>query len=139
MQSPAVPGASATEKIGFFPRLLAFIVDAIVLGVVTAILTSVVFAGDVVRSQGLGTLLGLAYYVYFWSGAGGGQTLGMKVLNIKVERTDGTPLTVTGAIVRYVGLIVSFFVVLLGVIWIIFDPQKQGWHDKIAGTYVVRA
>jgi uncharacterized RDD family membrane protein YckC len=139
LQSPAISEPGAAENIGFFPRLLAFLVDAVILAVVTGILTAVLFGGEGARSQGLGTLLGLAYYVYFWSGAGGGQTLGMKVLNIKVQRTDGTPLTVTGAIVRYVGLLVSFFVVLLGVIWIIFDPQKQGWHDKIAGTYVVRA
>ena len=113
--------------------------DAALLGIVGGILSSVLFGAEVGRSRGLGTLLVLAYCVYFWSGAGGGQTLGMKVLNIKVEQTDGTQLTVTGAVVRYVGLIVSFVVILLGVIWILFDPQKQGWHDKMAGTYVVRA
>jgi uncharacterized RDD family membrane protein YckC len=37
-----------------------------------------------------------------------------------------------------VGLIISFAILLLGVIWVAFDRRKQGWHDKIAGTVVVR-
>lgn len=40
---------------------------------------------------------------------------------------------------RWIGLVISFIVVLLGVIWVGFDPKKQGWHDKIAGTIVVRS
>jgi uncharacterized RDD family membrane protein YckC len=45
---------------------------------------------------------------------------------------------VVRALLRYVGLIISIVVLLLGVIWIAFDSRKQGWHDKIAGTVVVR-
>jgi uncharacterized RDD family membrane protein YckC len=41
-------------------------------------------------------------------------------------------------LLRYVGLIISFLVIFIGVIWVAFDPNKQGWHDKIAGTYVVK-
>ena len=120
-------------------RTLAFIVDAILVGIVNGILTSFLFEGDWTRGQGFGTILGLAYYVYFWSSAGGGQTLGMKALGIKVIRTDGSQLTVTGAIIRYVGLIIAFVCLFIGVIWVAFDANKQGWHDKIAGTYVVKA
>ena len=134
---PAVPPTG--EKIGFLTRTLAFIVDAILLGVVNGVLTSVLFGGDLARGQGLGTILGLAYYVYFWSSAGGGQTLGMKALGLRVVKTDGSALTVTGAIIRYVGLIIAFFCLFIGVIWVAFDANKQGWHDKIAGTYVVKA
>ncbi|HET7686351.1 MAG TPA: RDD family protein, partial [Candidatus Limnocylindria bacterium] len=36
------------------------------------------------------------------------------------------------------GLIISFVVILLGVIWVAFDSRKQGWHDKLAKTLVVR-
>jgi uncharacterized RDD family membrane protein YckC len=46
---------------------------------------------------------------------------------------------VTGAIIRYVGLILAFLCLLIGIIWVAFDANKQGWHDKIAGTYVVKA
>ena len=50
---------------------------------------------------------------------------------------DGTPITLGTAIVRWIGLVISFVVILLGVIWVGFDPRKQGWHDKMAGTIVV--
>lgn len=63
----------------------------------------------------------------------------MRVLDLKVIRTDGSALTLTQALIRYVGLFVSFLVLAIGVIWVAFDANKQGWHDKIAGTYVVRA
>jgi uncharacterized RDD family membrane protein YckC len=136
----ALPAVALTgEKIGFLTRTLAFIVDAILLAVVNGLLTNVLLEGDFARGQGLGTILGLAYYVYFWSSAGGGQTLGMKALSIQVVKTDGTALSVTGAIIRYVGLILAFLCLLIGIIWVAFDANKQGWHDKIAGTYVVKA
>ena len=102
-----------------------------------AILSGLLFA-DAERTNGFIALLDLVYFAYFWSGQGGGQTLGMRALNIRVARTDGSTLTVSGAVIRFVGLIVSFAVLFLGVIWVVFDSQKQGWHDKLARTYVVR-
>ncbi len=63
----------------------------------------------------------------------------MKALNIKVVKTDGSQLDLVGALLRYVGLVISIVPLFIGVIWAAFDAQKQGWHDKIAGTYVVRA
>lgn len=135
---PAVSGAAA-DKVGFLRRAVALIVDAVLLGVVSSIIGGILFGSDPGRGNALSTILGLAYYVYFWSSAGGGQTLGMKALGIKVIKTDGSLLTVSGAVIRYVGLLISFLVLFIGVIWVAFDAQKQGWHDKIAGTYVVRA
>lgn len=134
--------AVTAEKVGFLTRVLAFIIDAILVGIATSIVASVLGGEPGVmdaRGQGISTLLGLAYYLYFWSSYGGGQTLGMRALNIKVIRTDGTQLDLVGALIRYVGLIISFIVVFLGVIWVAFDAEKQGWHDKIAKTYVVKA
>jgi uncharacterized RDD family membrane protein YckC len=51
---------------------------------------------------------------------------------------DGQPVTYGTAIIRYLMLIVSIIVRLLGVIWVAFDSRKQGWMDKVAGTYVIR-
>jgi RDD family. len=39
---------------------------------------------------------------------------------------------------RWVGMIISGLVLLLGYIWILIDKKNQGWHDKIAGTYVIK-
>lgn len=97
--------------------------------------------GGIVGGNSLATInlvLGLVYFLYFWSAAGNGQTLGMRVLNLQVVKTDGSPLPIQTAIIRYLGLIVSFVVIFIGVIWVAFDAEKQGWHDKIAGTYVVK-
>ena len=130
---------ATTEKIGFLTRALALIIDIILLAIVSSILNAIVFGGDVVRGNGLSTLIGLVYYLYFWSSYGHGQTLGNRALGIRVVKTSGSELTLTDAFIRYVGLILSFIVVFIGVIWVAFDPNKQGWHDKIASTYVVKA
>jgi uncharacterized RDD family membrane protein YckC len=130
---------ATTEKIGFLTRALALIIDAVIVGIISGILNSILFGGDLIRGNGLSTLLGLAYYLYFWSSYGHGQTLGNRALNIRVVKTNGSELTLMDAFIRYVGLILSFICLFIGVIWVAFDANKQGWHDKIAGTYVVRA
>jgi len=130
---------ATTEKIGFLTRALALIIDGIIVGIVGGILNGILFGGDLVRGNGLSTLLGLAYYVYFWSSYGHGQTLGNRALGIRVVKTDGSELSLTDAFIRYVGLILSFLCLFIGVIWVAFDANKQGWHDKIANTYVVKA
>jgi uncharacterized RDD family membrane protein YckC len=135
----ATPTFAITEKIGFLTRALALIIDAIIVGVVSSVLNGIVFGGDLVRGNGLSTLLGLAYYLYFWSSYGHGQTLGNRALGIRVVKTNGSELTLIDAFIRYVGLILSFICLFIGVIWVAFDANKQGWHDKIASTYVVKA
>jgi uncharacterized RDD family membrane protein YckC len=136
----AVVTSSATaEKIGFLTRTVALIIDFIILGIVGNVLNSILFGGDAVRGNGLTTLIGLAYYLYFWSSYGHGQTIGNRALSIRVVKTSGSELTIVDAFIRYVGLILSFLCIFIGVIWVAFDPNKQGWHDKIASTYVVKA
>ena len=130
---------ATTEKIGFLTRALATIIDFVVLGIAGNILNSILFGGDPVRGNGISTLVGIAYFLYFWSSYGHGQTLGNRALNIRVVKTTGGELTLTDAFIRYVGLILSFLCLFVGVIWVAFDANKQGWHDKIASTYVVKA
>lgn len=132
-------GAAVTQaKAGFWIRTIAYIVDAIIIGIFGSIVNNILFSGEAVRSSGLNLLIGLLYFVYFWSAQGQGQTLGMRIFNLKVVKTDGSQLDYVGALLRYVGLFISFVVFAIGVIWVAFDADKQGWHDKIAGTYVVK-
>lgn len=140
MTTATMPTAITTEKAGWWTRFLAILIDSIGLGIVSAILSSLTGGDATGRSaNGLQTLLGVAYFCYFWSSYGKGQTFGMRALNIKVVKTDGSQLDLIGAFIRYVGLIISIACLFIGVIWAAFDGQKQGWHDKIAGTYVVKA
>jgi len=141
MAAEATPVAVTTNKAGFWVRFFAILIDSIGIGIVSGILSGLINSStdpfDTSRSS-LQTLIGVLYFCYFWSAQGGGQTLGMRVLNIKVVRTDGSSLTILQAFIRYIGLIVSIVCLFIGVIWAAFDANKQGWHDKIAGTYVIR-
>jgi uncharacterized RDD family membrane protein YckC len=141
MAAEATTVAVTTNKAGFWVRFFAILIDSIGIGIVSGILAGFMNSSsdpfDTSRSS-LQTLIGVLYFCYFWSAQGGGQTLGMRVLNIKVVRTDGSALTILQAFIRYIGLIVSIACIFIGVIWAAFDSNKQGWHDKIAGTYVIR-
>jgi uncharacterized RDD family membrane protein YckC len=134
---------------GFWIRALALILDALILGVLSSALLPLTGIGTMVEiepnrfvvnygANAVSTLLGLVYFIGFWSLRG--QTPGMMPFNMKVVRADdGGPVDLVRGLLRYVGLIISFAAILLGVIWVAFDSRKQGWHDKIAGTVVVRA
>jgi uncharacterized RDD family membrane protein YckC len=131
---------ATTEKAGWGTRALAILIDAIGVGIVAGAVSAVLGSDLSSRQyQGISTLFQAAYFTYFWSAAGKGQTLGSRALNIRVVKTDGSYLDYVGAFLRYVGFFISCVVLLIGVIWAAFDAQKQGWHDKIAGTYVVKA
>jgi uncharacterized RDD family membrane protein YckC len=132
--------AAATDKAGWGTRALAIIIDAIGVGIIAGAVSSIL-GGDLSsrQYQGLSTLFQAVYFTYFWSAAGKGQTLGSRALNIRVVKTDGSYLDYVGAFLRYIGFVISCVVLFIGVIWAAFDGQKQGWHDKIAGTYVVKA
>ena len=82
-------------------------------------------------------LIQMLYFAILWSRRGasfGQQLLGVQVRN---ER-DGTRISFARGCLRYVGYIVSIWVLYIGLIWVAFDPRKQGWHDKIAGTVAIR-
>lgn len=55
-----------------------------------------------------------------------------------VDATTGGKPTTGQFIIRYLGYYISMIPFFLGIIWIIFDKRKQGWHDKLAGTVVLR-
>jgi len=139
MAAEATAVAVTTNKAGFWVRFFAVFIDFLGVGIVSNIISGVMGADPMsTSSSSINTLLGVLYFCYFWSAQGGGQTLGMRVLNIKVIRTDGSSLTILQAFIRYIGLFVSILCLFIGVIWAAFDANKQGWHDKIASTYVVR-
>src|SRR2546427_9145120 len=133
-QQQAQPIASG-EAAGFGERLVAYIIDAVALGFVSGILF--VLMGGAPASRLLGLAFGLMYTIGFWSA--GGATPGKMLMKLQIVRADdGGEISVGTALLRYVGYFISGIAVGLGFLWIIWDDKKQGWHDKIAGTRVIR-
>ncbi|NDJ60843.1 MAG: RDD family protein, partial [Chloroflexi bacterium] len=83
-------------------------------------------------------IIGLGYNWFFWT-QWNGQTPGKRLMNIRVIKANGEPLTFTDSLLRYVGYYINTFLLMIGWIWAIFDSNRQGFHDKLASTYVVRA
>lgn len=146
-----VPSPSQTvEVIGFGRRFVAYFLDAIILWVVQVFIgfcggfALAIIAegnGDAAATLNLlltcvSLLISASYFVVFWASTG--QTPGKMALGIKVIGIDGSPVSWGKAILRYIGYIISSLVFALGFIWVAFDAKRQGWHDKIASTYVVR-
>ncbi len=126
------------EKAGAGTRLVSYIIDAIILWIIGAIVGLIFMAigvGYVAASIIVGILISLGYFTYFF---GNGQTPGMKVMKIKLCGTDGTyPIGYGKGFLRWIGMLISALVIYIGFLWILIDKDKQGWHDKIAATYVV--
>lgn len=152
----ANPVSPAAVYAGFGARFLASLVDGIIVGTIYLVLMIPVFIlGIVTASSGgnrdataivsilifllqvIGSFIALGYYIYFTAK---GQTLGKKALKIRVVRVEsGESPGYTKAFLREViGKMVSAMVFGLGYLWMLWDPKKQTWHDKIADTVVVK-
>ena len=139
------PGyAAAAAYGGFWIRVVAYIIDAIILGVVYGIIDAIfrvnpsnTTSGAYGAASGLNLVIGIAYFTYMWSQQG--ATLGQRIFRLRVvDANTGQQISVGKALLRWLGLFISFIVCFIGVIWVAFDSRKQGWADKIAGTFVLQ-
>ena len=148
-------GGIVLEFAGFWRRAAAFVIDMVVLSVITSVCMPYRYFGfikfwsldmfssfaswflipQLILGDVLVVLVTVVYFAIFWVWRG--QTPGKMVMEIKVVRPDGSNVTPLIALLRYLGYIVSAALLSIGFIWIAFDKQKQGFHDKIAGTFVV--
>jgi uncharacterized RDD family membrane protein YckC len=100
---------------------------------VSAILQAIVGRGG---GYGIGILITLGYFTYFHGTTG--QTPGDAALSIRVVGKDtGAPIGYSRAFVRWLVSLVSGIVILLGYLWMLWDSEKQTWHDKAANSVVV--
>jgi uncharacterized RDD family membrane protein YckC len=132
-------------------HLIAWIIDGIILsviawlimivvGIVTGLVASTGSEGGTAISALVGLIAILAFtlvwYPYWWSKSG--QSPGKKLMHLKVVRAEnGALLSFGGGFLRLIGYWVSGFVFYIGFLWILVDGKRQGWADKIAGTYVI--
>jgi uncharacterized RDD family membrane protein YckC len=145
---------------GFRRRLFAFLIDKVILYFVSLILFLIgllalglrddmmdripTSSADLTHGMGVFALLyltasllaGMTYFTWFHGIAG--RTPGKMLLGLRVIQASGDPMTPGIAFLRWVGYLISGLVLCLGFLWIAFDGRKQGWHDKIAATLVIR-
>jgi uncharacterized RDD family membrane protein YckC len=121
------------EPAGAGIRLGASIIDSVIVVVIERILSVVL---DRSAAEVLSVLFYPLYVVGFWYARG--ATPGKMMLGLQIVNRDGSPLGLVASLLRFVGYLVSTLVLMLGFLWIIWDKDKQGWHDKIAGTLVVK-
>ena len=130
--TPAAPPALSIElanRAGFWIRTAALLLDLILVAIVCAVI-------GLPTHHGLLLILA-AYGAVMWKLRG--TTIGGIVCGLRVARLDGRAIDWPTAVTRALGSFLSFFIVGLGFIWVIFDAERQSWHDKIAGTVVVHA
>ena len=131
------------EYAGFWIRAWAFLIDGFLIALITTPLSSIIFGGAYIASVDLfmdflvSSLLPAAYVILFW--VYNGATPGKMAISAKVvDAVTGEHPSAPRYIARYVGYLLSMLPLGLGFIWIAFDKRKQGWHDKLSGTVVVR-
>lgn len=143
---------------GFASRALAFAIDiailAALLGMTTWLITNTVdllglgnYFEAMLTADNLlgivgslatafyGIIVVVAYFLVLWLLTG--QTIGMMALGLRVVARDGGRVTVWKGLLRWIGYLISAAFLFLGFLWIVVDSKRQGWHDKLAGTYVV--
>lgn len=162
--APEAISPTAAEYAGFWLRLASTFIDVFVLGFV-GVTVQFIFgfsrlfeAGLLVQQTeprqpllaagvlliglvGTSILVFMAIEIVYFAGltAAYGATVGKMVLGLRVVTTNGQKIGFGKAALReIIGKWISGLVFGLGYLWVAFDEKKQGWHDKIAGTYVVK-
>jgi uncharacterized RDD family membrane protein YckC len=128
------PGAKV-HYAGFWIRVAALVIDAVVIGLPVVAIVEGTGATGTPTGETFRFFATAAYLIVLW--ATWGRTVGERLVGVHVVRDDGGRVSWGTAAVRYLGLLVSLVALLLGVIWIAFNPRKQGWMDIMAGTFVV--
>jgi uncharacterized RDD family membrane protein YckC len=133
-QPYASTGGASGPRAGFWRRFAAVFVDGIILSIPYWVLLAIVSQG---AASGLTILIDLAYFTYL-EGSDSGQTIGKKLLGIRViDFNSGGSIGYPRAFGRYLGRYISGFVLLLGYLWMLWDREKQTWHDKLVSSVVV--
>ena len=127
----AVGDLLACPKASFLDRLVAAVLDLFLVAIAYNLLDF-----NLWRNEGnMFFLMLIAYHIVFW--AWKGTTVGGIVCSLRVVKTNGAALQPADAVVRALSGLFSIAALGIGFLWILRDPERQSWHDRIAGTYVV--
>ncbi|WP_335924473.1 RDD family protein [Shewanella indica] len=144
----SIPESSYPIYVGFWERLAATLLDSLMLMCITVPLTLYVYGIDPIMTGNtfikgpldllINYLLPIVLVILFWrykSATPGKMALRAVIVDAETLQKPST----ASLIIRYLGYIPSTLLFGLGYIWVAFDPRKQSWHDKLAGTLVIRA
>jgi uncharacterized RDD family membrane protein YckC len=128
------PAGPSGPRASFWRRLGAILIDGLIIGIPIAVLAAIV-DNDAVAIVWIAVVFG---YLAYFEGSPSGQTVGKRALGIRViDFSAGGPIGFGRAALRTLGRILSQFICYLGYLWMLWDREKQTWHDKIANTVVV--
>ena len=137
---------SNLEYAGFWIRLWASAIDSVLIGVIIWPVLTLIYGRQYWSSDKLvqgpvdilvSLVLPAIAIVVFWISRQ--ATPGKMAISARiVDAKTGAPPTSAQLVGRYLGYYVSMLPLFMGMIWVAFDPRKQGWHDKLTGTVVVR-
>lgn len=115
-------------------RFLALVIDTMISSAIGGALGangSWFLAGLVGLVVGIGYQWGFLVY-------NNGQTPGKMLLGLRVIKVDGSPIEHIDAVMRYIGYTINTWILMLGWLWAVVDDNRQGFHDKLARTYVIK-
>jgi len=134
------------EYVGFWMRVLASIIDSILISLITLPLLMAVYGQEYWQSEALiqgvwdfiiSWLLPAVAIILFWVYRS--ATPGKILIKAKIVDAETGERPTTGQFIgRYLGYFVAMLPFMLGIIWVAFDARKQGWHDKLAHTVVIK-
>jgi uncharacterized RDD family membrane protein YckC len=131
---PPPTGGASGPRAGFWRRFAGAFIDAILLSIVSGIIRAA-------TSYTTGSLVGFVISIVYFTvliGSSRGQTLGQMALGIRViDFNTGGPIGYGRAFIRWLVSLISAAVILLGYLWMLWDKEKQCWHDKAANDVVV--
>lgn len=144
---PANAATRAPRYVGFWRRLLAYIVDTAIIVTVVLLIAVAIYGLEYMRlsREGQTVLFDIVFQIVlpalaailFWRYRG--ATPGKILLSARIVDAETLGPPSTGKLIgRYFAYLVSMIPLFLGFIWIAFDRRKQGWHDKLAGTVVIQ-
>ena len=134
------------EYVGFWPRVGAALIDTVLLCAILYPALTWIYGGDywldprLVKGPVdfvLSWVLPAIAVVLFWTyrqATPGKMAISARIVDAKT----GAEASTRQLVIRYLGYYVSTIPLCLGLLWVAFDPRKQGWHDKLACTVVVR-
>ncbi len=133
--APGLYGKASGPRASFWRRLVAGLIDGLIVYIVYLLIAFVVKNSGALTA--IGALLGLAYTTYLEGGVTG-QSIGKRLMGTRVvDATTGGPIGYGRGAIRYVVGVVSGVACALGYLWMLWDGEKQTWHDKASSSYVV--